>query len=35
MSKVYDEVVAKNKDYAATFGEKVNLDYHPQEDLLF
>ena len=29
MSKVYDEVVAKNKDYAATFGEKSELGLPP------
>jgi carbonic anhydrase len=29
MSKVYDEVVAKNKDYVATFGEKSELGLPP------
>ena len=29
MSKVYDEVVAKNKDYAATFGEESELGLPP------
>ena len=29
MSKVYEEVVAKNKDYAATFGEKSELGLPP------
>jgi len=29
MSKVHDEVVAKNKDYIATFGEKSKLELTP------
>ena len=29
MSKVYDEVVAKNKDYVTTFGEKSKLGLPP------